>query len=96
MEKLTVAGTATVPTASKLLIRQEGGTYKRAVRAFITVETAPCRIRFDGTAPDSSTGHLLTDGDYITVEGEQNVANIKLIRTSGTSSEVMVTYFYNR
>lgn len=95
-ELLTVAGTVKTPTASKLVTNQEGGHFKRAVRAFLTVETAPCRIRFDGGTVDSASGHLLADGDYITVDGEQNVANIQLIRTSGTSATVQVTYFYNR
>lgn len=94
-EKITVGATATGPTASKLLINQAGGRKKRAARAFLTVETGPCRIRFDGGTATSSSGHLLVEGDYITVDGEGNVANISLIRTSGTSAEVMVTYFYN-
>jgi hypothetical protein len=94
-EKITVAGTATGPSAAKLVINQTGGAKKRAVRAFITVETAPCRIRFDGGTADSSTGHLLVDGDYITIDGESNVANISMIRTSGSSAEVSITYFYN-
>lgn len=94
-EKITVAATAIGPTAAKLLINQAGGRKKRAVKAFLTVETASCRIMFHGGTPTSSSGHLLVEGDYITVDGEANVANILMIRTSGTSSEVMVTYFYN-
>lgn len=94
-EKITVAASAIGPTAAKLLINQAGGGRKRAVRAFITIETAPCRIMFHGGTPTSSTGHLLAEGDYLTVDGEANVANILFIRTSGVSAEVMVTYFYN-
>lgn len=92
-EKIAVT-TAIGITASKLKINQSGGAFKRAVRAFITVETASIRMRFDGTDPDSSTGHLIASGDYFTIDGEQNVANLKMIQGSGAAT-VQVTLFYN-
>lgn len=94
-EKLTVAATAVGPTAGTISVNQAGGFHKRAIRAFLTVETGPCRIRFDGGAATSSSGHLLVEGDSFTVEGESNVSNISLIRTSGVSAEVSLTYFFN-
>ena len=93
-EKLSVSTDVKTPTASKLLIEQAGGFKKRAVKAFVTVETNTIRMRFDGTAPDSSTGHALVAGDFITVSGEQNVANIKMIRASADAT-VQITYYYN-
>ena len=93
-EKITVSTTAVGPDAAKLVINQTGGHFKRAVRAFLTVETNTIRIRFDGTNPDSSTGHALAAGDFMTVDGEQNVSRIKMIRASADAT-VQVTYFYN-
>ena len=93
-EALAVSTTVVTPTAAKLAINRAGGFRKRAQKAFLTVETNTVRIRFDGTAPDASTGHALVAGDFMTVEGEDNVANIKLIRASADAT-VMVTYFYN-
>ena len=94
-ESITVSTTAIGPTASKLLINQAGGVHKRAVRAFVTVETQSIRFRFDGTDPTSSVGHLLASGDFATIDGEQNVANLKFIRSGGSDGTAMVTYFYN-
>lgn len=93
-EKITVSSTAIGPTAAKLLINQAGGGHKRAVRVFCTVETASVRTRFDGTAPTSTLGHLLAAADYLVVDGEANVANLKFIAAAGDGA-VHITYFYN-
>lgn len=93
-EKLTVGSAAAGFTASKLLIPKAGGYFKRAVRAFITVETQSIRVRFDGTDPDTSTGHLLAAGDFMTLEGESNVSKARLIRATGSDGTAQVTYFY--
>jgi hypothetical protein len=93
-EKIAVAGTAVGIDSAKLKVNQAGGAFKRAVRAFITVESNSIRMRFDGTDPDSSTGHLIASGDYFTLDGEQNVAALKMIQGAGAAT-VQVTLFYN-
>jgi hypothetical protein len=93
-ESITVSTTAIGPTAAKLKINQTGGMFKRAVKVFLTTETNSIRLRWDGTDPTASVGHLLTAGSSITVEGEQNVANLKMIR-SVADGTVMLTYYYN-
>lgn len=93
-EKISVAATAIPFTASKILINITGGVHKRAVKAFVTVETNSIRIRTDGTAPDASTGHLFTAGSSFTIIGEDDVRRFQAIQASAGAS-IMVTYFYN-
>lgn len=95
-EQLTISSVAVTPTSSKLLVTLANGRTKSAARAFITVETAGMRLRFDGVAPTTSVGHLIAAGDYITIDGVENVSNIKMIRATGSDSTVNVTYFYGR
>lgn len=94
-EKITVSTVVKQIDATKLKVNQSGGKFKRAVRAFLTVETNTIRIRFDGTDPDSSTGHSLVSGDSIVIEGEQNVSKLRMIRASADAT-VQVTIFYNQ
>jgi hypothetical protein len=93
-ESISVSTTAIGGTAAKLAIAQLGGFKKRAVMMFISVETNSMRVRWDGTAPTASVGHLLAAGDTLTISGEQNCANVKLIRVSADGT-AMVTYYYN-
>lgn len=95
-EQLTVSTVAVTPTSSKLSVTLATGGTKHAARAFITVEVAGMRLRFDGVAPTSSVGHLISSGDYITIDGVENVSNIKMIRATGTDATVNITYFYGR
>lgn len=94
-ESLTVSTAALGVTASKLLINQEGGFRKRAVKAFITVESQPVRFRIDGTDPTAAVGHPLAAGDSISIEGEQNVSRLRLIRSGASDATVQVTLYYN-
>ena len=93
-EAITVSTTAIGVTAGKLLINQTGGFKKRAVKVFLTVETNSIRIMWHGGTPTSSTGHLLTSGSSITIEGEQNVNNLLMIQASAGAT-VMATIYYN-
>jgi hypothetical protein len=68
-----------------------GNASRDAARVFITVETAACRYNYDGTAPTSTTGHLLGAGDVITLVGDDAIRNFRAIRT-GASSTLQVTY----
>ncbi len=94
-EAITVSSTSVGFTAAKIKINQEGGQYKRAVKAFVTVETNPMRVRFDGTAPTTTVGHLLAAGDVMMITGDANVANAHFIATASDGA-IKVTYYYNR
>lgn len=63
----------------------------RVMRAFFTVETAPCRYRYDGTAPTASTGHLLGSGDSVQILGLSNINNFSVVAVSNAAT-LMVTY----
>jgi len=64
----------------------------RANRVFITAETADMRFRYDSGAPTTTVGHLLSDGDTLTLYGTQNIKNFLAIRTGETSGVLKVTY----
>lgn len=90
----TISTVALGITAAKLKINETGGRFKRAVKAFISVETNSIRVRWDGTDPTASVGHLLTAGSSLTIIGEGNVTKIKMIRASADAA-VMITLYYN-
>ena len=69
-----------------------GQTTLRAERAFFTVETAAIRYTIDGTTPTTTVGHLLSSGDIVLIDGYENIANFRAIRTGGTSASIKVTY----
>ena len=82
-ERITVEGTGIGLTAA---------TYLTFQFATLTVETAPIRLTLDGTAPvASTTGHLFRVDDVIELSGEE-IAKVKMIRDTGTSAAVEVTY----
>jgi hypothetical protein len=94
-EQITVSSTAVGPTASKLSVTRASGRTSRAVRIFLTVETQAVRIRFDGSDPTAAIGHTLAVGDYMTIDGEANCSNLKMIRITSDAT-VNITYFYTR
>lgn len=87
-ETLTVDNTAAgIPlTAEKLT------SDPRPKRAFLTFETAQCRVRLDGTAPTSTVGHLYNPTQSLLLEGYAQLNNFKAIRTGATSATIQVTY----
>lgn len=94
-ETITVSSTAIGLTSSLLVVPELNGLKKRAVRVFFTVESNSIRLRFDGSDPTASVGHLLIDGDHYTIEGEQNLEKLRFIRV-GSDATVQATIFYNR
>lgn len=83
-EAITVANTAKTLTA---------GTYGSAQKAIMTLETAQIRVRFDGTAPTTSEGHLVEVGDVITLNAGSQMSTFQAIRTGATSGVLKVTYY---
>ena len=85
-ESLTVStssvGLAAIPTGAML--------------AWVTVDTSPVRVWFDGTAPTSTVGHKMEVGDGFWILG--SLAKFRAIRDSGASSDatLRVSYWSNR
>lgn len=83
-EAVTVAATAIGLTPSR---------YQNADRAFMTLETAQIRFRYDGaSAPTATTGHVLDPAGSLTVDGPDALRTFQAIRTGGTSGTLTVTY----
>ena len=64
----------------------------QAKSALVSVDSADIRWRVDGTDPTTSTGHLLSDGQYFEFFGDE-IENLSVIATSGTA-KVAVTYYF--
>lgn len=63
-----------------------------ANRIFVTAETADMRFRYCGGAPTTTVGHLIGDGDTLTLYGTQNIKNFRAIKTSETNGVLMATH----
>ena len=89
--------TITVSTAVKILTV---ATYvpvdgPRATAAFISVAAYDSRVRFDGVAPTSTVGHLMTAGTFFTV-CENTLTRLTMIRDTGAGGDSLVTVTYMR
>lgn len=84
-EQLTIDGTVGG-------IALTSAKYGTNTKAFITIETAPIRVRLDGTAPTATVGHLLNAGDSLELDTASNIANFKAIRTTAVSAIIDCTY----
>lgn len=73
-EALSVSGTAVGFTAA---------TSERAISAHASVEGGEIRYRIDGTAPTTTVGTILNDGDEIVVWGKADIDAIQFIATAG-------------
>jgi len=85
-ETITIADTAIGLTAAKLL------TTVRPNKVLISIETAQCRWRMDGTDPTNAIGIILNPMDTMEVEGLVNLKQIRFIRTGATSAKAQVSY----
>jgi len=59
--------------------------------AFITCER-DCRYRFDGGEPTAVTGHLLRDGQSITLVDKRNIYQFRAISVEVAPATLSVTY----
>ena len=91
-ETLTVDSTAGGVGFTAATYAPSGGVPTRAKRAFVTAETAQSRYTYDGTAPTTTLGHLLEAGQSLTVEGYDNIAAFRAIRTGDTSASYQVSF----
>ena len=88
-EAITVADTAIGFTAATFQPATAPGA---ASGAFITVETAQIRFRFDGTDPSATVGHIAEIGDVIKLNSAQDCVYFRAIRTGATSAVIHCTY----
>ena len=59
--------------------------------AWVTVVTAPIRLRYDSGTPTASVGHYMDVNTGVPIWGRNNLNNLKFIRASGVDGEVSVT-----
>lgn len=75
----------------------EGNTVTKFPRprvAFITLETQPIRYGFTGVVTvDANTGMPLAAGQTLVVRGYNKIRTLRLIRSTGSSGTVIVSYF---
>jgi hypothetical protein len=65
-----------------------------ATYAFVQVEGAKVRWRYDGTSPTSTVGNFFNVGGSYDVTGASKLANIKFIRdsTAGGDATLRIAY----
>jgi hypothetical protein len=88
----TVGGVSLTQT-NVLLPNDPLGNHARLV--VITSEGADLRYRVDGLgAPVAATsGHLFPNGSMLTIGSLQQMKQLRMIRETGTSATVRVTYY---
>jgi hypothetical protein len=94
-EKLTVNG-STPLTASVYNTADTGNNGNQVSRRYaefatISVETDQIRYRLDGTAPDSTTGHLLNVNDVLFLQSALEIQNFKAIKVTNNAT-IQVSY----
>jgi hypothetical protein len=62
-----------------------------AFTANVTIEGNPIRVRWDGTAPTTSEGHLLQSGDSLKLDFTADIWKFRAIAT-GANATIRVTY----
>jgi len=92
-EAITVSTVAIGLSADKLK-PSDYSTLGLARVAVISIE-GPVRYRLAGNTT-SSTGHLLSTGDWITVSGQQMLSSIKFIRDASATGDVTIRVTYLR
>lgn len=61
-----------------------------AEQAIVSCNTQGVTLTFDGTDPTATVGIVLAANDRIIVKGNQNIQNIKLIRSGGSDALVTI------
>ena len=63
----------------------------RANVAKITARTAGVMYLTTGNDPTATVGHLIAQNATVEIVGQNNIANLKVIREASTDSEVTIT-----
>jgi hypothetical protein len=93
-ETLTVS-TVSLPLTNTVYLDTTVGsgiTRRSADAVFLTVETNPIRVRWDGSAPTAAVGHLLNAGDTLEIVGLGNIKNLRMIRSGAADGTIMASY----
>jgi len=90
-EIITVADAAIGCTVAKLY---DAVTAQAVNKITVDVEAQPIRYTLDGTAPTTSVGRPVAAGVAFEVYGTENIGRLRMIRSTGSSATVTVTYFY--
>jgi hypothetical protein len=86
-QNLTISNAAVSLDSTKYL-----NAAGNAVRAFLTMEGASVRYRYDGVAPTASIGHVIEAGGFLVIEGQNQMENIQFIRSGANNATAMVTF----
>lgn len=90
-ETLTVSTTAKILTAS---VYNPGNGQLTATSALVSIQGGQnVRVWFDGTAPTTSAGIVVKDGQTVVVCGFPGLQKFQMIRDDGTDAEAAVQYF---
>lgn len=82
-ESLTITNAAAVPLTL--------ATFDGAFCANISVEDNPIRVRWDGTDPTTTEGHILQSGDTMHLDFTADIWHFRAIATGG-NAKLRVTY----
>ncbi len=92
-ETLAVSTVAVPLTATVYeTFESTNNTRQQAKLATISIASNDIRVRFDGTAPTSSVGHLLPAGTFLELQSITQIRNFKMIRVSA-DAVATITYF---
>lgn len=95
-EAITVSNTAIGFTSTE--IKPTSGDFlgKVCQEVFCTLETDSIRFTLDGTIPTSSVGHLLNNGQNLTIKNPADIAGFRAIRVTGDASLKVTFKFASR
>ena len=90
---ITTSLTATITTAIGIADMTGYTAAKVAVatRATITTRTTGLMITWSGTTPSATVGHLVAVNTNFVLEGQANIAALKLIQESGGNAVTTIT-----
>ena len=94
-EKITIADASIGFTAAKIKgPGTEWSPTRGCQEVLCTFEIASDGARFktNGTAPTTTDGHLIENGDTISIKNPHDILNFRAIRTAAVSGTLHVTY----
>lgn len=69
-------------------------TYLDAIKAEMTVERDAIRVQTDGTDPTATDGHVIWQGDVVTLEGTAEISKFRAYRANVVDAVLKVTYYH--
>ena len=90
-EAITVSNVAIGFTSTERIPTSGDFLGQACQEVFCTLETDQIRFTLDGTTPTSTIGHLLNQGQNLTLRNPSDIKNFKAIRVT-TDASLKVTY----